>query len=299
MSFQNGFTSLVKYLALVVLNLSLFMLGNAIIRADLNWTPPPEQQPWVVVGLLLVALVNTFVISLVVVRSAWGHWRLVAATIFSWYGTMTFMTQIESAWFGPALGIAPSLLPSLFLSSVPLVLLFTPAAVFVWGKWRPPADTLDTRERLPLSAPEWLWKLAVIAAVYVVLYLGFGYFVAWQNPALRDMYGGGANAQVFDYERLIPFQLVRGVLWTLFALPVIRMVRGSRWQVALLLGLVVGLPATIVLAIPNPIMPDPSVRLSHFIETSTSNFIFGAFATWLLSWHPHPVTLPSLRDTRV
>jgi hypothetical protein len=28
------------------------------------------------------------------------------------------------------------------------------------------------------------------------------------------------------------------------------------------------------------------VRLSHFIETATSNFIFGLAVTWLLAWHP-------------
>jgi hypothetical protein len=72
----------------------------------------------------------------------------------------------------------------------------------------------------------------------------------------------------------------------LFALPVIRMARGPSWQVALLVGLLFALPMNIGHFIPNPIMPDPSVRLSHFIETATSNFIFGLFVTWLLGWRP-------------
>jgi hypothetical protein len=298
-TFKAVLTSLVKYLALVVLYVVLFTLGSAALPMRFDWTPPPDQQPWVLLGLLLVAFVNTLVISLVVARSGWSGWRLVAATIFAWYGTMTFMAQIESAWFGPALGIAPSLLPALFLNSIPLVVLFTPAAVLLWGKWQPPAAAPDTEALLPLSMPEWLWKLAAIAGVYVVLYLGFGYFVAWQNPALRDMYGNGANAQVFDYGRLIPFQILRGVLWALFMLPVIRMTRGPRWQVMLLVALLLSLPPTIALALPNPIMPDASVRLSHFIETSTSNFIYGAFLTWLLTWHPHPVAIDAPRLKRV
>ena len=37
-----------------------------------------------------------------------------------------------------------------------------------------------------------MWKLAAIGVCYVALYLIFGYFVAWQNPALRDYYGGTA-----------------------------------------------------------------------------------------------------------
>ena len=35
-------------------------------------------------------------------------------------------------------------------------------------------------------------------------------------------------------------------------------------------------------AVPNAFMPDPGVRLSHFIETTISNFIFGLAVTWLL-----------------
>ena len=56
--------------------------------------------------------------------------------------------------------------------------------------------------------------------------------VAWQNPEVRALYDGGANSQVFAYERLIPFQVLRALLWVLFALPVIRMTRGTRWQIA-------------------------------------------------------------------
>lgn len=298
MSRKTVLTILVKYLALVVLYLVLFVVGSATFSIGLDRTPPPDQQSLVMPALLLVALVNTFVISVVIRRLGRSGWRLVLATMFAWYGTMTFMTQIESAWFGPALGITSNMLPALFLNSVPLVVIFTPVAALVWGKWQP-QTVRDEDLRLPRTASEWSWKLAVIAAGYLVLYLGFGYVVAWQNPALRQMYGNGANQQVFDYARLIPFQILRSALWVLFALPMIRMTRGVLWQVALVVALLFALPPTIGLAIPNPIMPDPSVRFSHFVETSTSNFIYGVFVTWLLQWRPHQVTVKSSRPARL
>ena len=298
MSVKTAIVALVKYLGLAALYLVLFMLGSAAIRTGLDWTPPPEQQSWAMLGILLVTLVNTFVISLVIVRAGWSGWRLALATMFAWYGTMTFMSQIESAWFGPSLGIPGSVLPALFLNSLPLVLIFTPVAVFVWGRWRPHVGLVEP-ERLPLGALEWLWKLAVIAVVYVALYFAFGYIVAWQNPALREMYGNGANQQVFDVARLLPFQVLRSALWVLFALPVIRMTRGPLWQVALVVGMLLALPVTIVLVLPNPFMPDPSVRLSHLVETSTSNFIYGTFITWLLQWRPHQVLLRTSRPARL
>jgi hypothetical protein len=278
--------SLVKYVLLSVCFLVLYMIGSAVFSVRMAQTPPPGQQSQILIALLLIALIDTFVISLVIVRSVWSGVRLALATMFAWYGTMTFMTQIESTWFGPSLGIGSDMLPALFLNSVPLVLIFSPLAVFFWGKWRPTPERIEGG-RLPQTAPEWLWKLAVIAALYVTLYFSFGYWVAWQNPALREMYGNGANQQVFDNTRLVPFQVLRSMLWLLFTLPVVRMTRGPVWSAAIVVGLLLALPPTIALIIPfNPIMPDPSVRLSHLVETTTSDFIYGVCLTFLLQWRP-------------
>jgi len=133
-----------------------------------------------------------------------------------------------------------------------------------------------------MPASQWVWKLAVITGAYLILYFGFGQLVAWQNPALRTMYGNGANQEVFNNTILIPFQAGRSLLWVLWILPAIRMLRAKSWWAAVLIGLLLALPMNIVHAIPNPIMPDPTVRLSHFIETASSNFIFGLLIYWLL-----------------
>lgn len=47
----------------------------------------------------------------------------------------------------------------------------------------------------------------------------------------------------------------------------------------------------IVHIIPNPIM-EPSVRLSHFVEAASSNFLFGLVVAGLLLYQPRPVPLP-------
>jgi hypothetical protein len=201
------------------------------------------------------------------------------------------MAQIESIYFGPALGISTAMVKGLFLQSLPIVLIFIPLAVLILGKGRGAeganaAEDPSAAQRLNMPALQWVWKLAVISVVYVVLYFLFGYFVAWSNPALSAMYGNGADQQIFALNHLVPLQLGRGVLWALFTLPLIRMTKGSPWQIALIAGLLLALPMNISHVIPNPIMPDPSVRLSHFIETATSNFIFGIVITQLVLWRP-------------
>ena len=137
---------------------------------------------------------------------------------------------------------------------------------------------------------QWLWKLAVLALVYVVLYWGAGYFIAWQNPELRAFYGQPGEplpflAHTFDTLRrdpmLFPLQMVRGLLWVLCALPIIFSSRTNPWWTALLVGLLFSV-SNLGQIIANPLMPVASVRLSHLIETATSTFMFGTLVVWLL-----------------
>lgn len=203
------------------------------------------------------------------------------AVAFSLYGVMTFMAVIEAAYFGPTLGIQTEWLPGLFVSTIPAVLITVPLAVLILGKGKHVEDT-KPNERLVMPAGQWVWKMALIALAYLILYFGFGNLVAWSNPALREMYGGGVNPEVFNLGRMVTLQIVRSALWVAFGAPVIRMTFGTPLESAVILGLLYALPMNIVQFTPSSIMPDPSVRLSHFIETATSNFIFGLYVFWLL-----------------
>ena len=284
-----------KIVALAILFFVALTVGNMVFIAPAvpPTTIPPERAAAAFNAMLIVALVDTLVVSLIVLRSRWRGWRLALAVAFSLYGVMTVMSQIETAWFAPAMTtmrITPELLRGLFLQTLPVVLIWVPLAValLLWG-WPPAAP--DTPPALPGSIGGWTWRLAVIAVVYLALYFGFGYVVAWQNPEVRALYDSGANRQVFAFDRLIPFQILRSLLWVLFALPVIRMTAGPRWWVALVVGLLFALPMNIFHVIPNDLM-SPSVRLSHFVETASSNFIFGLIVTELLLWAPMRVSRP-------
>ena len=77
-----------------------------------------------------------------------------------------------------------------------------------------------------------------------------------------------------DTPWLPPFQLVRGVFWSLLALPVIRMMKGQWWEAGIAVALCFGVLMSSLLLIPNPLMPK-EVRLAHLWETASSNFLFG------------------------
>jgi hypothetical protein len=72
---------------------------------------------------------------------------------------------------------------------------------------------------------------------------------------------------------LFPLQALRGVLWVACVLPFIVSFRGRPWELPLLIGCAYSV-WLVMLLVPNPYMPE-SVRMSHLVETASSNFVFG------------------------
>ena len=80
---------------------------------------------------------------------------------------------------------------------------------------------------------------------------------------------------------LLPWQGLRGVMWILLAVPVMRLSRASWWETGIVVGLLFALLLNGQHLIPNPYMPPP-VQLGHFIETASSNFVLGFFTVGIL-----------------
>jgi fatty acid desaturase len=159
------------------------------------------------------------------------------------------------------------------------------------GRLRAPENESVEPEIVPMPLKEWLWKLGVIYIAYLVLYYLAGYFIAWQNPEVRAFYGSPGEPLPFFQQManifindpwLTPYQLVRTLIWVAGAYIVIRGSRFSRWETALIVGLMLSVPQNIGHLIPNVMIPLNSVRMSHMIETASSTFIFGVIVAWLL-----------------
>jgi hypothetical protein len=281
-----------------------FLLAMNIAMRDLQLPQLPAEEAAIAAGALpLVALLNSAVLALVILRSRWSGWKLSAAVFIIFFGTFTFLAQIESLAFLSVRNLLPAgMVPALFAAGAILAALFSPLAVFVLGKWRTAPPT-EPNLRLCMPVREWLWKMAMIAVVYELLYFTFGYFIAWRNPAVQAYYGGVdpgnfflQMANVLRETSWLPFfQVLRASLWVLIALPVVRMLKGQPWETALILGLCFAVLMNAQHLFPNPYMPR-EVSMAHLIETATSNFIFGIVVGLLLLWRPqtarqHPSTL--------
>ncbi len=135
-----------------------------------------------------------------------------------------------------------------------------------------------------------VWKFAVLALAYVVLYFGFGYFIAWQFPKLREFYSGSREIlPFFTHMRgqlstdpwLVVFQVFRGVLWTAIGYCVTRGVAGIKgWERLCLVGCALSIGLATPLFVPNEYMPG-AVRLGHFFESLAQNFPLGVLVALL------------------
>ena len=257
----------------------------------------PAAQAQQAASLLRPVLAYTFLVSLVtawiIQNSRWRGLKLIAALLFTFYGLMTFISQIESIAYLRA-KMPPGLIKSLFVMGAIVAFLFVPLAVLIMGKMRgpeqPPAERALTLTLKPKAA-----RFAILAIVYVVLYYLFGYYVAWQNPELRLYYSGTTELKSFYQQMrstvtatpwMLPFQFGRGILWALFAYPVVRMLNTRRIETAAIIAALFAV-GSFALFIPNPLMP-PSVAHSHFWETLCSDLLLGAIVGWALSADARP-----------
>jgi hypothetical protein len=268
-----------RFLAVTILYFSTFAVVSGALLSNASEQNATADAGATLLALLLVSLINAAVWTYVIRRSQWTGWRLILTVFFLFYGVSTVMPQIETAYFITRL--PPGLLPRLFVAGVIIAAVFAPLAVLILGKAR--SQTNET-SRLKMTVSVWIAKSFAIVIAYLFLYFTFGYFIAWKNEAVRAYYDGSDPGSFVTHitnllraePLLFLLQVVRALLWTAIAVPVIKMMKGGWWETGLAVALLFAV-MTSQLLLPNPLMPD-EVRMVHLVETATSNFLFG----WLV-----------------
>ncbi|MBT8313382.1 MAG: hypothetical protein KJP26_02885 [Maribacter sp.] len=279
-----------RFVLLLLLYFILFFIGSLALTGMLPDTPSEPGMIPGAMGFLVFGLLNTLLIMVLLLGSRWHGWKLALTMAFAYYGAVTFLTQIETWYFMSEVTATTGLLPRLFVMGLPIAFVYIPLAVVILGK-RKAKETAKPMYTLQMPLKQWVFKLVAIALLYIILYWGAGYFIAWQNPELRAFYGSPGAILPFGEHLdntltsnpgLFPFQALRAMLWTLCAIPIIWGSKWNVWRTALLVGLLFTVPQVLGLTLENPLMPSASVRLSHFIEGLASNIVFGMLVVWLL-----------------
>ena len=268
----------------VAYSLGSLVMGNASVPMT------QEETSQAAMGLFIVAAASALVLSVLVLRSRWNGLRLIGAVMVVHFGVETFMTQIETFYFNRAVQMESDMFLGIVAAGAVRAVVFAPLAVLILGKIKRRGGS---RERMAgrLSSG-WTRRFAALTVLYVVVYFLFGYFVAWQWEDVRLYYTGTSAIKPFfahfrhlflrDDPLIVPFQLLRGALWTALALLMVGMARFKRWSAALVVGSVFVVLIAVPLGLfPNPYMP-PGVRQAHFYELVSSMLVYGGVAGWVL-----------------
>jgi hypothetical protein len=140
-------------------------------------------------SFLLFSACAGLALSYLILRSSWHGWRLVGAVSVGMYGVSTVSAQIDSVFF-LSNKMPAGMIQAIFLQGAIGTALFAPFAVLVLGKWRPASRISEAPLPTRMRAPSAAWRLALLIVAFVFLYMFFGYYVAWQSPAVRQYYGG-------------------------------------------------------------------------------------------------------------
>jgi len=252
--------------------------------------PDVQPDPGLVnetTGMLILAMVNTLLIISLIVTSKWRGWKLALFLAIAYFGSFTFITQIETWYFLTGITVSSELISALFLMGLTVPLLFIPIAILISGYWKDEGAVSDLK-LLDMPVKQFIIRLTAISILYVIIYWIAGYYIAWQNPELRSFYGSQGEIMPFwdhtiqtlsDTPDLLILQLFRGTLFALFVYPVIRGSSVSPWLTSLITGSLLAIPSLgHILA--NPLIPSAEVRFTHMIETIPSTFLFGMIISW-------------------
>lgn len=253
-----------------------------------RWNASPASFAW----SLVMGLMQAAVFGYLLLRVTWRGWKLIAALFLVYAGITVFQTQIEAIVFLQYLKniIPAAAMPALIVNDTFRAAIITAAAVVIFDKFKTATLPESASQPLHLSAWQWIWKIGALAVIYVFIYLLFGALVAkpLAGAAFDEYY---ANLQLPPW--IIPFQMIRGAIWVLLTIPLIRMLRGSWLEIGLAVALMLSVPISSLVIPPNEFMPAP-IRWAHFVELLTSMFLLGWIDYWLLTWRLQPKTLQKL-----
>jgi|GEM_PF-1679287 len=298
---SNIFAAAGKFLVLVILYIVVFSAsGQFFVDEALRAQMSSGDQGAALMGSLVVAVIDVGVLLGILLTSRLHGGGLWLNTALVMYGAKTFTSMLESWYF--MRNVRAELLPGLFMMTLPLLLLMPAVAMLLFGRWKPGRDPDPAPWHLPkMTSTEWFLKVLFLSVVvYPVLFLAFGYFVAWQSAEVRQFYGSSELLGPVDHMLGVvssdPWMLVlecaRGALWVVLAAALIWTTRGSGWLGGVWALLVFSLVQNNVHILPNPFMP-PEVQYYHFIETASSNAINAILITWLMRRSHRPAGSPA------
>lgn len=127
----------------------------------------------------------------------------------------------------------------------------------------------------------WAWRIALAALLFVPIYFFFGLMFAGIVVPYYNQMANGLGLVTPPMEVLLPVEVVRGLWYALTVIPLLAVLRMSRRQTALWIGILLAVFGAIMTQIDNPAWPVP-LRVGHGVEMVLDSLFQGAMLAWLL-----------------
>jgi hypothetical protein len=288
-SFKSGLALFFQWICAIVAFIVSLIAANIILPLPHFIMEKMPETGFLSQGaaMLFNGAVNATVLIWAARRSSLKGFALAGGLFVFLYLAQIFQTQIETAYFLPAFPLLHGNFEvyRLFLRGAITSALFALFVTLIVGGFsrKPHAEASFTVQvNHVVKAGAWL------GLAYFILYILFGYYVAWQSQELRVFYGGPAVLNSFADQILTTlmskpempfFQYARGILWVVCLIPIFRGFTGGRVELIALSTFALSFLPTAQLAFANPLMP-AQVSLYHFWEVSLSTGLFGALCAW-------------------
>lgn len=276
-----------KVLFITLISCICFMVVSALVPYSPEFKElSSEAGVLSAVGLFINNLWLTLTIYYITKHSPWSGKKLFWGTVFPLFMVYSFMTQIETWFFGSAFAILSKLdiILIALTNTTPILVgaLLIPKTFKHAGPKEHKKHSFDRRDIA--------FKTGILGLSFMLIYFIFGYYVAWQSPELRVFYEGSTLKLGFIAKLVVnfkeqpiiyPFQFVRGVIFTLSVLPLWFMFKTENKKLLISLCLIYA-SIGIVLVIPNVLFPN-QVRWVHFIELISSMLTYATLSWYVLS----------------
>ena len=271
------------------LKLSLSVVVYTIVFISANAIMPfsrgvkelgASEDPLNMVFLLITSGWVCFTIYYIIRHAQLNGMKLYITTVLVMFLVQIFMAQIETLFFGDAFP-ALTALDVILIMTVGLITLSATVALMV-KLFRNKNVTVEKKE---INIKTGIKKLGIIGLLYPCVYFVFGYFVAWQFEDLRILYSGSPEKLGFfsHLASLNPviysFQILRGILFGLFVIPLMKMVKTKK--VFVISTCLVYLYLGVVFLTPNALFPGMA-RIGHLLEMTSSMLVFGIIVGYIL-----------------
>lgn len=285
---NSTFKSMVLLITLTFVFLILFMLPSILLPVSEAVTDMmnAEEMKWFFPLLLLFALYQSTTFWLLLKNSNESAMKLFLTLAPALFVLYPLMGLLESLFWQDAFkGMETNEFFKVFYRFTMTYLLFAVYLVMVVA----PKKTEPARPKEPMAFKILLQKIVLIALIYFVVYNLFGYFVAWQFEATRVFYTGSAEMKGFFAAMLenvsdlsfVLMHLFRGLLFGVAGYLFYRIFSTTKGKMMLIMAFIFG-GFGFQIVLPNPFFPE-MVRISHFVETTSSMIVFGVLVAYVLS----------------